>query len=175
MALEIAGSVASRTLGQWRREHPSNQVRRDGPYASWIVAGNIGNLTTNHRYMTWNLVDSATRQDCVDDALASSHRIILPFFASKRLFTSTWGRCRYWSTSCRRWARKLRRNMGIGFFCGSPTTKSPPRYKHHGHFATDSAALAVETDLDLTKGDQGWSAPGRRGSGRFRPAVSHRR
>ena len=173
IALEIAGSVASLTLGRWRRAHPSNLVRRDGPYASWIVAGNIGNLTTDHRYMTWNLADSATRRDCIDDAVASIHRIILPFFALfddpargiETLIHIDMGSVSVLEYILSTLGKEAAEKYGHRVLLRNPYylerfktdfaefARFPPRYKQHGHFATDFAALAAETDLDLTKGD----------------------
>ena len=75
VTLWIHGRVLSKRLREWRSTQP-RLGERDG-----VAGGQIGNLTHDSDWYSWNLADPTTRESTIDSAIATIESVALPYFA----------------------------------------------------------------------------------------------
>lgn len=168
--MTIHGSVSSTALREWRRDHPHDWIRDDGPHTEAVIGGPIGIFGTVPGWMQWDFVDPATRAGVADDAVRTIRALILPFFARFESPTPDlaglaplWP---LWRNSlidyilCTQ-GRAAAEAAGRAFLIANPALR--PRFEagraefrqnglpaHHHDMAYDLAAYEILADLDLT-------------------------
>ena len=172
-AVWIHAGVSSSRLGQWRRTHPNDWVRLEGPHAGRIVGAQIGNLTTPYGWMEWDFADESKREGLLDDAVAAIRRIILPFFAMfedpSRSIEPLIQYDPLWQVSLLEYALAALGTEAAETFGRSLLRRKPDVQQHfevayaefaktappraRGQLGRDLAALAVATNLDLMGSD----------------------
>lgn len=170
-AVWIHAGVSSAKLAKWRAAHPSPWIRRTGNGSGRITGAQIGNLSDDPTWMEWDFADAPKRQEEIESAIATIREVIFPFFA---LFEDADNAVQILArhqmlqvTSLLEYALStlgLERAEAAGrsYLAANPQIRSSfeaayAQFSEHGlpeyrsTFSSDLAALALATDMDLTR------------------------